>query len=83
MRKLERIRWKWHQFGVQMGVPDHKLKEFQKQDDPLAAAIVFWLNGNVEGVPLTWSSIQTALGNVNERKLADHIKAKYCQQEGM
>ena len=82
-KELEEIQWKRDQFCVQLGVPYHKLQEYQKRDDPFAAAIAFWLNGNVEGVPVSWSSIQTALRNVNEKRLADHIGAKYCQHDGM
>lgn len=81
-KELEEIRWKSDEFFIQLGVPYHKLREYQKRNDPLAAAVEFWLNGNVKGVPVSWSSIQTALWNVNEKRLADHIGTKYCHQEG-
>ena len=59
------------------------LKEFQKEDDPLAAAVDYWLNGNVERVPVSWRSIVAALNStcVWENLLAKRISEKYCQQQ--
>ena len=63
-----------------MGIPLHKLKEFEEEDDPLAAAIDYWLRGNVESVPVNWKSIVDALksGHVDESGLAKRIASKYC-----
>ena len=54
--------------------------EFKNDDDPLTAAIDYWLNGNVEGVSISWSSIVTALksSHVGEIGLANKIKKKHC-----
>ena len=74
---------KWFKIGVQLDVPRHKLKEFEKEDDPLSAVIDYWLNGNVEGVPVSWRSIVAALesSHVGEIGRANRISMKYCQQQ--
>ena len=60
-------------------VPRHKLEEFRKEEDPLAALVDYWLRGNVKGVPVSWQSIVTALesSHVDERGLARRIGEKY------
>lgn len=67
---------------MQLGVPYHKLEEFKKEDDPLAAVIDYCLKGNVEGVPVCCESIVTALKSthVGEHGLAVKIGTKYCQE---
>ena len=57
--------------------------EFKKRDDPLAAAVDYWLRGNVEDVSVSWKSIVVALksSHVGETGLAKRISSKYCQQE--
>ena len=77
------VSYKWYQIGVQLGIPHHKLMEFRKGEDPLAAAIDYWLNGNVEGVSISWSSIVTALksSHVGESGLANRIKKKHCLED--
>ena len=76
------IAHKLFKIGVQLGVPHHKLKEFEKEADPLSAVIDYWLSGNVEGVPVSWRSIVAALksNHVGETGLANRISRKYCQQ---
>ena len=73
----------WKKIGVQLGIPYHKLNEFRKEDDPLSAVIDYWLNGNTEGVPVSWGSVVIALksSHVGEIGLANRISKKYCQQE--
>ena len=73
------VTYKWYQIGVQLGIPYHKLKEFEEERDPLVATIHYWLNGNVEGVSISWSSIVTALksSHVGESGLANKMKKKY------
>ena len=53
-------------------------------DDPLAAAVNYWLNGNVNDVPLSWISVVKAVNSnhVGETGLAKRISRKYCQQRG-
>ena len=67
---------KWFKIGVQLGIPYNKLKEFEKEDDPLSAAVNYWLSGNVKEVPVSWSSIVAALesSHVGETGLANRIK---------
>lgn len=78
------IKYKWFEIGVMLGIPRGKLMEFRKEDDPLAAAVDYWLNGNVKSVPLSWRSIVKAVesGHVGETGLAKRISKKYCQQQG-
>ena len=72
------MKYKWWDIGLKLHVPYYKLKEFEKEADPLAAVINYWLNGNVKDIPVTWRSIVAALG-VEERSLAQTITRKYCQ----
>ena len=66
-----------------MGIPHHVLKKFRKEDDPLSAAIDYWLTGNVadSDAPVSWNSIVEALkaDSVEESALAEKIQKKYCQ----
>ena len=75
--------YKWYKIGFQLGIPYHKLKEFEEERDPLIAAIDYWLNGNVEGVSISWSSIVTALksSHVGEIGLANRIIKKHCLKD--
>ena len=65
-----------------MGIPPHKLKEIEKGADPLVESVDYFLKGNVEGVPLSWGSIVTALksDHVGEPALAKHLQNVYTQQ---
>ena len=78
------MKHRWFTIGIQLGVPHHKLKEFEKEEDSLSAVIDYCLRGNVEGVPLSWISVVKALQSfhVGETGLAKRIKNKYCQNEG-
>ena len=68
-----------------MGIPHHVLKKFEKENDPLAAAVNYWLKGNAKesGVPLSWKSIVAALkdDSVGEAGIANEISKKYCQPQ--
>ena len=79
------IAFKWFKIGVELGVSHGKLKEFEQEDDPLAAVIHYWLDVNVEvlEVPVSWGSIVAALKSsyVGETGLANRISRKYCQQQ--
>ena len=35
--ELKEVTYKWFEIGVQLGIPHYKLKEFQKEDNPLTA----------------------------------------------
>ena len=47
----------------------------------MAEAVDYWLNGNVEGVPVSWRSVVEALKSSGETGLAKRIEKKYCQQQ--
>ena len=77
---LATVKYKWFSIGVQLGIPPHKLKEFEK--DSLVETVDYFLKGNVEGVPLSWDSIVTALksDHVGEPALAKHLQNVYTKQ---
>ena len=79
--ELKEVTHKSFKIGVLLGIPVCKLKEFKKEDDPLAEAVDYWLNGNVEGVPVSWRSVVEALKSSGETGLAKRIEKKYCQQQ--
>ena len=69
-------------FGC-LGVPHHKLKEFEQREvDPMAASVDYWLRGNAKDAEVSWNSLAEALQIAKERKLADHIRGKFCHIEG-
>ena len=80
--ELGKVAHKWFKIGVQLGVPHGKLKGFEKEADPLAAVIDYWLNDNVEDaeVPVSWKSVVAALESsyVGETGLANKISRRYC-----
>ena len=78
---------KRRKIGIQLGIPLYKLKEIEKEDDPLAAIIDYWLSGNAENadrVSLSWKSIAKVLASphVDESGLAKRIELKYCSDHG-
>ena len=75
--ELSVVLYKWFQIGVKLGVPYHKLKEFEEEKDPLAAIIDYGLKGNIEGSPFSWKSIVEALKEI-DNSLARRIENKYC-----
>ena len=75
--ELKTIRSKWHDFGLHLGVPRHKMKEFKKEDEPLHEVIDYWHSGNIQDKPVTWQSIIDTLKCIEEPNLANKIKAKY------
>ena len=81
--ELAIVKYKWREIGLKLHIPYHKLKEFQEEKDRFVEVINYWLNGNVEDVPVTWRSIVTVLesSSVDERGLAKTIMDKYCQSE--
>ncbi len=79
--ELGQVIYKWFKIGVQLGIPYEKLMEFKKEEDPLAAAVTYWLKGNVDIPPVSWKSVVDALKSphVGEIGLAKRISRKYCQ----
>lgn len=80
---LKPVEFKWSEIGIQLGIPNCKLKVFKKEDDPLTEAINYWLKGNVEGAKLCWKAIATALESphVGEQGIAEEVKKKFCKEE--
>ncbi len=66
--------------GIQLGIPRHVLKQFEKEDDPLSAVVDYWLEGNVmkPATPVSWKSVVAALEaeSVEEKALAESISKK-------
>ena len=81
--ELSSVEHKSNKIGVMLGLPQHKLQEFQKGGNPLPVIADFWLRGNVEGAEVSWKSVATALASdfVGERALAKKISRKYCEVE--
>ena len=81
--ELASLNYKGIKIGTQLGIARHKLKEFEKESDPLAASLDYWLKGNAkEGLPCSWQSIVVALRSphVDESGLASAIEEKYCRE---
>ena len=77
------MKYKWWDIGMKLRILYCKLKEFEKEANPLSAVINYWLNGNVKDVPVTWRSLVAVLESsiVDERGLAKTIMEKYCPSE--
>ena len=83
LNELATVNFKWFKIGIQLGLPRHVLKQFEKEDDPLSAVIDWWLNGNADpDVSISWSSIVEALRSksVAEPGLATEINEERCLQ---
>ena len=78
--ELGEIENKAFKIGIQLGIPRSKLMKLKLEEDLLAAALDYWLNGNVPDIPITWTSIVRALESnyVNETGCAMRIRATYC-----
>ena len=84
--ELATVEHKILKIGVQLGVPNHKLKLFEKDDSPLLTAVVNdWLEGNAVDIPVTWRSVVKALkdDSVGEIGLANKISEKHCRGQYM
>lgn len=71
---------KYFHIGIQLGIPEHQLKEFESNYPEarrcFSELISYWLK-NSERV--SWDSLTTALESpsVNEKKLASELREKY------
>lgn len=77
--ELSCIIHRWFKLGVLMGISYHKLKEFKREEEPLAAVIDYGLKGNIQKYPFTWKSIVKVLIKLKESGLASRLEKKYCQ----
>ena len=80
--ELGELQHRWHDLGIALGVPEHKLKEFESSASPFSAMISYWLKGNCEGVPISWETVVKTLQTpiIGEFGLAKTIQAKYCAE---
>ena len=78
---MRTIKSEWFDFGLNLGVPHSKLKEFVKEENPLSEVIGYWHRGNIENKPVTWGSILDTLKETEQVALANEIEAKYCQKK--
>ena len=76
------MRTNWTKFGLQLGVSQCKLKEFEDERDPFAAVLDYWLAGNIKDAPKDWSTILKVLESnyVDESGLAGKIREKFSIQ---
>ena len=81
LNDLTPVNHKWHRICIQLGIPNNKLREFEKNGDPLVASLDYWLNGNTD-VPITWESVVAALESpsVGELGQAKVLKKKYWME---
>ena len=75
------MRQKWHKICIQLNIPNDKLRQVEKDDDPLITSLDYWLKGNTD-IPITWESVVEALESpcVEELGLAKELKEKYCME---
>ena len=77
---LKTIQYKWFDVGIHLGIPHHKLKEFEKEDNSFAAAIDYWLKGNIQNVQVSWEYLVASLKSLGEFSLAETIIMKQGEQ---
>ena len=78
---LGKVKTKWFEIGIQLGIPRSKLLEFEGVRDPLSAVLDYFLQGNVtDSAPISWQSVVAALRSdyVGEPGLADEVNQQYC-----
>lgn len=80
---------KYYLFGIQLGVPPTKIKEFEKncQSDIARCfcdVLSYWIDGNLINTPVEWETIFEALKSklVDERGLANKLRQKYGTTHG-
>lgn len=80
--ELEKVKHKAYEIGIQLGIPDSKLKQFEKEGRLLSDVVNYWLCRNVLETPITWNSVVAALKSeqVGEQGLAETLLKKYCTQ---
>ena len=75
--ELTPIKPYWYEFGIALGVPQHKLAEFKASVYPLSEVIGYWDAGAIEP-EMTWKAVADVLRKIEKPKLAKHIEGKYC-----
>ena len=81
LKELITIAARWLEAGVCLGLDHHTLEEIETLsnyyhiESRFRAMIVVWLKGN--GVPVTWTSLISALEKIDERRLPEILRDKY------
>ena len=81
MNELAKVSHEARKIGIQLGIPNHKIRQFEKDNNNSFSDIMdYWLKGNTE-VPTTWKSIVNALASpyVGEIGLARLLRKKYMK----
>ena len=81
MNELTTVSHEVRKIGIQLGIPNHKIKQFEKDSDNAFSDIMdYWLKENTE-VPTTWESLVNALESpyVGEVGLARFLRKKYMK----
>ena len=78
--ELRPVQHKYFEVFIALGVPHHKLKEFEKEADPMAASVDYWLKGNVEDAEHSWMSVVKGLRIAEEKELAEQIEGKFIHK---
>ena len=73
---------KWYLIGVQLGIPVPKLNGIQKKNNDdvsrcLIELLQYWIDSSNPAKP--WDDVIAALCKVDNNKLADELKSKYCK----
>ena len=80
---LYSVRYKCRTFGLQIGLLLKEIKNIEKQEEDHGERLLEILSLRLnKATPLTWNDIDRALksDSVNEKILADNIRAKYVHQ---
>ena len=74
------MKTKWRKICIQLNIPNYKLHQFEKDDDPIINSLDYWLNGNTD-VPIKWESVVAALDtpDVDEPGLAKILRVKWIE----
>ena len=80
MNELATVSHEARKIGIQLGIPNHKIKQFEDSDNVFSDVMDYWLKGNTE-VPTTWESLVNALESpyVGEVGLARLLRKKYMK----
>ena len=70
---------RWLEVGVYLGLDHQILEEIESNyyhlESCFRTMIVVWLKGN--GVPVTWTSLISALEKIDKRRLAETLRDKF------
>lgn len=74
-KELSTIKPHWRAFGMNLGVPKHKLDEYEDKKEPLFEVINYWDAGNIKDKPvMTWKAVADTLRCIEKPNLAKAIE---------